>query len=93
MYHCLDVIHQPLMLNLSRILHALLYLHWISVDLGSELSCDLDFDMSLSNVILHDEEHGFVALQQDLVLMSVKVLGRNCVPAHISGIDDTEGIL
>jgi len=54
MYHGFDVVNEALMLNLSCVLHALFDLHWVRIDLSSELSCYLDLYMGLGNVILQD---------------------------------------
>jgi hypothetical protein len=71
--HGLDIINETLMLNLSCILYSLLDLNWVLVYLGPQLSGHLDFNMSLSYVILENQEHGFVAVKEDLILMRVEV--------------------
>jgi hypothetical protein len=71
--HGLDIIHETLMLYLSCILYSLFDLNWVLVDLSPQFSGHFDFNMSLSYVILENQEHGFVAVKEDLVLMRVEV--------------------
>ena len=49
--------------------------------------------MCHSDVVLQDVKHGFVALEQDLVLVDVHISGGESVGADVRGIDDAEAIL
>ena len=49
--------------------------------------------MSLSDVILENQEHGLVALKENFVLMRIEVLGGNSVLAHVGRIDNAETVL
>ena len=60
MNHRLDIINKPLMLYLSRLIDILLDFNWVLIDFRSQLSSHFDLLMSLSDVILEDEEHGLV---------------------------------
>jgi hypothetical protein len=73
-YHSFNIIDKSLMLNLGSILDTLLNLHWILVDLGSQLSCYFDFNVCLGDIILENQKHCLVAMQQNLVFMRVEIL-------------------
>ena len=93
MNHSFDVIHESLMLYLCRLIDSLLDLDRVLIDLSSQLSCDLYLDVSVSDVVLQDKEHGFVGLQQDAILMHVHILGWDRVLPDIGRIDDAETVL
>ena len=48
--------------------------------------------MSLGDVVLENQEHRFVTLQEYLILMDVHISGWHCMLSYVSSIDYTEGI-
>ena len=92
MNDCLDIVNQALMLDLSWLIDTLLNLDRILVDLCSQFICYLYFLMSLGDVVLENQEHRFVTLQEYLILMDVHISGWHCMLSYVSSIDYTEGI-
>ena len=93
MNHGLYVVDEALMLYQSCILNSLLDLNWVLTDLSPQLCRHFDLNMSLGDVILENQEHCLVALKENFVLMSIEVLGRHSVLAHVGRIDNAETVL
>lgn len=93
MNESLDIVNESLVLNLSTLANVLLYLDWVLVDLSSQFRGHLDLLVCQSDVVLEDVKHGFIALEQDLVLVDIHISGGESVGADVRGIDDAEAIL
>ena len=93
MYDCLDIINQALMLYLCRLLDSLPYFYRVLINFCSQFSCCLYLHVGLCNVPLKNKKHCFVTMQQDFVLVRVKILGWNRMLSHICSIYDTETVL
>ena len=79
MNHSFDVINQPLMLYLRRLVYSLLDFNRVLIDFRTQLSSHLNLYVSLCDIILQNQEHCFIRLEQYAVLVHVHVLWRHCM--------------
>ena len=93
MNHRFNVINQPLMLYLCRLIYSLLDFHRILINLSPQFRCHFNLYMSLSDIILEYQEHRFIGLKQYAVLVHVHILRGDCMLADVRGINDAETIL
>jgi hypothetical protein len=77
MNHSFDVINQPLMLYLCRLVYSLLDFNRVLIDFRTQLSSHLNLYVSLCDIILQNQEHCFIRLKQYAVLVHVHVLWRH----------------
>ena len=81
------------MLYLCRLIYSLFDFNGILIDLSTQFRSNLYLYMSLSDIILENQEHCFIGLKQYAVLVHVHVLRGDCMLADVRGINDAETIL
>ena len=93
MNHRFYVINQPLMLYLCRLINSLFDFNGILINFSTQFRSHLNLYVSLSDIILENQEHRFIGLKQYAVLVHVHILRGDCMLADVRGIDDAEAIL